>query len=73
MQRDEDEGFNILPLVPHAGGRFHKSLIFLEQSRALAAIDALRYLTVFDDFPQKSLASESRGRGFESRRSAISL
>lgn len=49
--------FNILPLVPHASGRAHNSLIFLASFRALAATDVLRYLTIFNDFPQKSLTS----------------
>ncbi|MGO0700984.1 hypothetical protein ACTO4U_22715, partial [Pseudomonas paraeruginosa] len=37
----------------------YNSLIFLKQSRALAATDVLRYLTAFNNFPQKSLSPES--------------
>lgn len=47
--------FNILPLVPHASGRPHKSLILKASLRTLAATDAPRCLTIFNDSPQKSL------------------
>jgi len=46
---------NILSLAPHASGRSHKSLILKASLRALAATDAPRCLTIFNDSPQKSL------------------
>ena len=43
------------PLHPMPVVAPHNSLIFLASSRALAATDVLRYLTIFNVFPQKSL------------------
>lgn len=47
--------FNILPLVPHASGLPYNPLILIKLSQALAATDALLYLTLFNGSPQKSL------------------
>lgn len=66
--------FNILPLVPHASGRPRNSLIFLTSSRALAATDILGYLTVFNNFPQKSLRPWTAARAIRTaqiRRDAL--